>query len=323
MKKVLFVSHGFACFMSDILFHGLMKLGYDVYEYPQGMHYYGGDSIFGGKKNLGKDTFLNFCYFNFQKSSMTDKEIIEQDYDYIIITSWRPEQPWILENIYKRFKGKVPIAFVDGEDDLHIRQDEFYNDVYFKRERKLGTYENKNIKPITFGIIDRKEYEVPCNRKYLLSFIASGHNIDGLRCQMFRNLAQNWNKEKMFYLDVERAKDKMLLYKKYRQILLQSQIGISIAGEGYDTYRYWEIPYFKSLLMADIADIYMPDNNFTDMENAVFFKNINEFNEKLGYLQNHPNDIEKIAEAGHKFLLGNHTSLHRAVYVINALEEIK
>ena len=67
MKKILFVSHGFACFMSDILFHGFKKLGYDITEYPQGTHYYGGDSIFAGRKNLGKNDFLSFCYFNFHQ----------------------------------------------------------------------------------------------------------------------------------------------------------------------------------------------------------------------------------------------------------------
>ena len=322
MKKVLFVSHGFACFMSDIIFHGLMKLGYDVYEFPLGTHYYGGDSIFAGKKNFGKDDFCNFCYFNFKRPVLTDKEIINQDYDFIIITSWRPEQPWILEEIYKRFKGKTPIAFVDGEDDLTIRKEHFYNDVYFKREIRLNTHENENIKPITFGIIPEENpcYIFPKEKKYLLSFIASGHNIDGLRCQMFRML-KDFNNENIYYLDVERASGGFLPYKTYREILLDSKIGISIAGEGYDTYRYYEIPYFGAMLMADTPTIKF-ENNFTDMVNAVFFKNLMEFNEKLDYLKKNPDVIEKITEAGRKFLMENHTSLHRAKYVISETEKL-
>jgi len=262
MKKILFVSHGFACFMSDILFHGLKKSGYDVTEYPQGTHYYGGDSVFAGRKNLGKNDFLNFCYFDFSRKQLSDEEILNQDYDAVIITSWVPEKPWILENIYKRFKGKIPIAFVDGEDDKIIRKREFYNDIYFKRE----ACNNENVKPITFGIIDKYEFDlIDYNKKhYDLSFIASGHNINSLRCQMFRFLKQEKN-DKIFYMDVERDKRGMLSYAEYFNVLRNSKIGISIEGEGYDTYRYWEVPYFGAMLIADMPKIDI-SNNFIDME---------------------------------------------------------
>lgn len=324
MSKVLFVSHGFACFMSDILFHGLKKAGHEVYEYPQGTHYYGGDSIFGGNKNLGKDTFLNFCYFNFKKHDLTDDEILNQDYDYIIITSWRPEQPWILENIYKRFKGNTPIAWVDGEDDLHIRTQEFYSDIYFKREMPLQDYDmwaGRGIKPINFGIIVRDGEPMETRKNHLLSFIASGHDQRGLRCVMFRKFMHHNLKEKIFSLDVERSKGGFLSYAEYRKVISGSQISLSIRGEGYDTYRFWEIPYFGAMLMADEPTI-MIENNFTDMQNAVFFKSMDDFDSKFEYLANNLNVVEKIARAGYKFLIENHTSLHRAEYVLKKMGEI-
>jgi hypothetical protein len=322
MNKILFVSHGFACYMSDILFHGFKKLGCDIYEYPQGTHYYGGK----GWDNMGRDNFLNFCYFDFKKHELSDDEILEQNYDFVVITSWRPEQPWILENIYKRFKGKIPIIWVDGEDDLFIRQEEFFSNLYFKRELKLSNYEEmerKGIKPITFGIIDDRKSDLifPIQKKYLLSFIASGHNLQGMRCQMFRKLRDFNDNENIFYLDVERSKEGYLSYKTYNEILFDSQIGISIAGEGYDTYRYWEIPYFGAMLMADTPTIKINDN-FTDMDNAVFFKNLNEFEEKFNYLKDNPAVVREISRRGYEHLMKFHTSVNRAEYIINEVDKI-
>jgi hypothetical protein len=305
MKKILFVSHGFACFMSDILFHGFKSLGCDIYEYPQGTHYYGGDSVFGGIKNLGRNDFLSFCYFNFLKKDMTDEEILNQDYDCVVITSWRPDQTYILENIYKRFKGKVPIAFVDGEDDTILRNKDFYCDVYFKRELNPFLI-NEKIRSITFGIIDNgngRNYNMS-SRCWDTSFIASGHNENGLRCQMFRHLRSLENKN-IFYCDVERNKTGMMNYDIYRAILRASKTGISIRGEGYDTFRYYEIPYFGALLIADKPTIHI-ENNFTDMVNSIFFNDVKDWQEKFDYLKNKPELIAQMAEKGYKHLLKFH-----------------
>lgn len=318
IKKVLFVSHGFPSFMSDILFHGLKTSGYEVTEYPEGNHYYGGGSDF----NIGRNDFLSFCYFRFPRSGFTFDPTdlaLEEDYDAVILTSWRPEIPNILKKIYKKFQGKIPIAFVDGEDDTVIRKQQFYNDIYFKREFYGG---DKDILPITFGIIDKGNNDLCLQKKYLLSFIASGHNKEGLRCQMFRNLKRWEDNFPIYSLDVERSTDGMIPYVKYKDILKSSEIGISIAGVGQDTYRYWEVPYYGALLMSQRLDIKI-QNGFTDMENVVFFDDINDFNSKLEFLMNNPKIMKDIAQKGHEHLMKYHTSKNRASYVISELEKIK
>jgi hypothetical protein len=91
-----------------------------------------------------------------------------------------------------------------------------------------------------------------------------------------------------------------------------------VRGAGWDTYRYWEIPFFGSVLLSQRIPVAIPDNFVEDTE-AVFFDTIPEFAAKLIWLLDHPADAERIAKAGQQKCMARHLSTHRATTVLEAI----
>ena len=48
---------------------------------------------------------------------------------------------------------------------------------------------------------------------------------------------------------MQSAPESALPWADYMRLLSRSKIGVSVRGLGYDTYRYWEIPYAGALLL--------------------------------------------------------------------------
>lgn len=71
-------------------------------------------------------------------------------------------------------------------------------------------------------------------------------------------------------------------YDKYINIIANSKLSFAIQGVGFDTYRYWEIPFCCSTLVSQKPYIFI-ENNFEDGENAIFFKSFKELEQKLDY----------------------------------------
>ncbi len=101
--------------------------------------------------------------------------------------------------------------------------------------------------------------------------------------------------------------------------LSASRVAISVRGNGFDTYRYWEIPYAGSLLLAETPRTVIPDN-FVDGVEAVFAEpgELASVARRLA----RSDAIEDIAAAGHEKLLRKHLSRHRAETVLERLEPL-
>jgi hypothetical protein len=109
-----------------------------------------------------------------------------------------------------------------------------------------------------------------------------------------------------------------LPWEEYMRLLASSRICISVRGAGFDTYRYWEIPYAGSLLLAERPQTVIPDN-FVDGEEAVFAPV-----ELLGEVARRllERDTTAIAAAGREKLLRSHTSVARAQVVLDRLARL-
>ena len=102
------------------------------------------------------------------------------------------------------------------------------------------------------------------------------------------------------------------------RLLGSSRICLNVRGFGYDTFRYWEIPYAGSLLLSEPPRTVIP-NNFVDGVEAVFgpASKLDRIAKRL--LEG---DTETIAEAGRRKLLEFHTSTARAQVVLDHLEAL-
>jgi len=112
-----------------------------------------------------------------------------------------------------------------------------------------------------------------------------------------------------------------LPFNYYLQILSSSKASIAPVGNGYDTYRYWEIPLCGAALIAQNQFTIIP-NNFEHKKSALFFGSLKELKDILEYyfLEGNEEELLKIAENGRRHLLQYHTPQHRANYVIESIK---
>jgi hypothetical protein len=113
--------------------------------------------------------------------------------------------------------------------------------------------------------------------------------------------------------------DVRLPWSRYMEALSSSKVAISVRGNGFDTYRYWEIPYARTMLLAETPRTVIPDN-FVDGVEAVFADP-----GQLGAAARRvlaSDHVEEIAAAGHAKLMGKHLSRHRAETVLERLEPL-
>jgi len=81
---------------------------------------------------------------------------------------------------------------------------------------------------------------------------------------------------------------------KYIQILKKSWMSISCRGAGFDTHRFYEIPYVWTVLVSEYPKILIPNNY----------------------------ELRKIAKLGREHVLKYHTPDARAKYILAHLKHI-
>jgi hypothetical protein len=199
--------------------------------------------------------------------------------------------------------GKTRIAILDGEDEPWIRNAPSAR-VYFKRELIAGQPHPGNVRPLPFGAIPE---QVPSVEKRLPRALFMGAPRGRVREEANKVLSS------LGFLRPE-----LLPKAEYNRELASSLIGVSAAGAGWDTYRYWETAYFGAALLSQRLAIEIP-GNFEDGREAVFWNDIGDFRRKLEAMLADPGKTAAIGEAGRKACLERHLSIHRAKTILEAL----
>lgn len=71
-----------------------------------------------------------------------------------------------------------------------------------------------------------------------------------------------------------------LPWNEYVEIMRSSKLAVSLPGNGFDTIRYWEIPYYGTALVSQRLPLVI-ENDFVDMDSAIFFSDFIEFKQKV------------------------------------------
>jgi hypothetical protein len=251
-----------------------------------------------------------------------------------------------------------PIVFIDGEDDFYIRNLYRRKHIikYFKREILTKLPENwgwylvnsvkryflktmnnlsnpyyldfnriiyiayghlAKINPLNLTIPDygfRPNYN---DKVYDISFIANA--TSPLRVKIYYKLleiSKRYRLKSFLYLGKEFSFG--IPWIKYIEIISKSKLSVSIPGGGFDTYRYWEIPYHGTALVSWEPWIKIPDN-FINGESAIFFRKISEVEKIiLDYLKS--DRWEVLAKNGREHFLRSHTPEKRIHYIFSALK---
>ena len=106
----------------------------------------------------------------------------------------------------------------------------------------------------------------------------------------------------------------------YTQMLRNSLCSVSAPGAGFDCARFYEILGAHTLLIAYEPPIEMP-NPFIDGIHLLYFSSLSELREKVDFVLSSPiSKIIEIINAGKNHFVEFHTSLARARYLVETLE---
>jgi hypothetical protein len=233
------------------------------------------------------------------------------------------------------------VVFLDGEDDPYIRRVIRSVDRYFKREVlesgirlqlrmpprrvwharrhrepgsrltreiKVATARTRGIEPLPFGVVDVGG--VPSTRKdYDVAFAGGTQNPSRA---LVTDLVARLASEGYRVFNPVRG----VPWTEYLDALRRTRIGIAAQGLGFDTYRYWEVPYAGALLVAERPRIVIP-HNFVHDEEAVLVEAAEIEAAVREWLER--DDLTEVAKAGRAKVLSRHTSVHRAQTVLDSL----
>ncbi len=275
------------------------------------------------------------------------EEIDFDSFDAIILGSLNKDLLSYLPFVISRAPERV--VYLDGGDDPFIRL--ILKDVplYFKRER-ISAFNRTTISNYKFIwyfkklMVDSFHYGLhtfplppfsPLRLKTLslnltvIQHVFAANSPKDIDVSFILRSKSNPLRTKYGDILKRLAKEKSLNvqvvtsgldWKAYVDVILRSKISVALPGEGYDTYRYWEIPFNGGCMISPRLPIDI-DNDFEDGLSALFFKDENEFIEKiLRTLRD--GSYDAIGKVAKRHFERYHSSTRRAEKVIAAAEEL-
>jgi len=100
----------------------------------------------------------------------------------------------------------------------------------------------------------------------------------------------------------------------YVRELRRHWICIAPRGTGWDTYRYWEIPYFGSVLLGQKSQLKIEDD-FVHGESCLKFSTAGEAKSLIEEFLQKKDKLSYIANKGKELVMRKHLSTHRAMKV--------
>jgi hypothetical protein len=311
--RILFVTHPRPHYGLDVLYDGLCTLLGDdsVVDFPFKPFLHGASS----------EMYANYpCSFD-RKGTVSSMEEIEAalqagEFDLVLYGDTEGALPRDSAQRLARSAAGRPFFLVDPVDEFTNCRPameawlERPFQAYFKREMlACGDY-GPNTFPLPFAFADHR-VPVDTASERTEDLFWAGHRSFWLRRLYL---------EKLEHM-LDRPLDRHYTPDEYVRALLQSRIGLSFFGFGFDTVRYWEVPAHGAMLLSERLPISIP-HDFQDGKTAVFFEDLPELEEKLPYYLAHPEETEAIAVAGHAHFMEHHTGSARARQLLGWIQAL-
>lgn len=289
---------------------------------------YGPDSIFIGLKNSGycvEDRPRKPSFHSTQPPKISGKLVgleVTGYYGRNEVDSVDLVLADVRSNIKQIPKGP-PLAVLDGEDDDEVREP-FYQlaNVYFKREFTPKWKDRRKACPLPFGLVQKRSTPGRSifEREIDVSFTAKLHDSVPERRKVFDVLQKIKNRNPQmeivdgFYLFESFDQN----WERYKAILEDSKISISVRGAGWDTYRYWEIVHRGAVLCSQRLPIEIP-HNFEDEAIWYDMSNLSALEKILKEHLSDPEHLEKMRGAAWARLIQFHIAEERAGLVLERM----
>lgn len=114
-------------------------------------------------------------------------------------------------------------------------------------------------------------------------------------------------------------------YLNYNLVLAKSLMGVTMRGSGRDTTRYWEIPFYKTTMIADGTMGCIHPYPFEHGKTALFYRTVDEL---IQIVEEHlvedgaaAMELHRISLAGMEHLERYHSTAARAVFFLDVLRD--
>ena len=344
--KILFIASLEVDGLEDIIYSGLNKIpNVELYEFRNKPSYHNvSDTL---SANLNPIIKPKWIEQRISKRNVleTIDEIDFNSFDIVVIGSIRKDVVGYIPFILKKAFGRI--IFLDGEDDPFIRLLLLRTTIYFKREKfnslrsSIAAVNKWNVRS---ALSEAKySFQESLSAMILPQFPKMSNKIKPLNLSVLPHKVQERqdldidvsfvgrisSQIRVKYINVLKSiadRNSLNLYvntnglspDRYQEIMLRSKICVSLPGSGYDTFRYWEIPYYSRCLLSFKVPISIP-NNFEDEYSALYFTDKYSLEDKILYAIKKDN-YEDIRKMGKQDFERNHTDIQRARNVINNME---
>ncbi len=326
MKKILFILSSEPDYLQDLTYSGLVKvLGINqICDYPWNFHYHIPQRKY--PRNMG------FTKPGFLKKVTYKKDF--SDIGLVLIGSCKPETFQNYLKIIDKIPVHVPVIFIDGGDFKEIGGDmkrldgwHLYEqavairkfDMVFKREYWIDEILADNVFPLPFSFNPDFAVKKKESLLYDVTFWAvESHPIRTQALTLIENkfdCQENGTTRNQVF---SKYKRKGL---KYLQELSRAKISLNFQGVGWDTMRYWEVPYVGSLMITPAPKIYIPDN-FRNKQEVVFCKeDLSDLIELCEYYLKNEEERKEIAKNAQMYAQMYHTHSQRAIYLLQTIQK--
>lgn len=313
--KLLFVTHPYPNYVPDLLLHGLRKqLGPAVVDFPRK------DCLYDGVLGLGICPEDQRCSGWFPPDGgQVDRGDIwpkaAADHFDLVVCDLRA-LAFMREHL-KRWPRQTVV--IDGEDHPQSIPPGPY--VVCRRETDGSDYSIPLPMALPQEVFDWIARYDDAPKNYTIGFLGSTH--DGARKRLVEALARYYP-QSLFQATAVPTNDTPLPEGRlgrdeYYHRLQQCRVVLSLAGAGYDTFRFWENAACNAIHAAVRMPLFIPDD-FRDDRSILRFDVIDELRRGIdGLLADEEKTKEFICD-GRLQLINKHLTIHRAEYFLSRVQ---
>ena len=309
--NLLFVTHSYPNYVPDLLLHGLRKrFGPAVVDFPRK------NCLYDGVLGVGVCPEEECCphWFPSDEGQVDRSDIwskLSADYYSLVVCDLRA-LPFLSEHV-KHWPRRL--VLIDGEDHPQRIPPGPY--VICRRETDGTDFSiplPMALPQEVFDVISSHDHEP---KLFTFGFLGSAN--DCLRKQMVEALSRFYPQSLLKTTDIA-SEDaptpagRLGRIEYYRQ-LQRCRVVLSLAGTGFDTFRYWENAAFNAVHAVHRLPFFIPEN-FKDGHSILRFENIDELRRKIDVLLEDEGRSRELISQSRKHLLAKHLTIHRADYFL-------
>jgi hypothetical protein len=315
--KILFVTHPYPNYVPDLLLHGLRKLlGPAVVDFPRK------DCLYNGVLGLGICPEDQRCpgWFPADEGQVDRDEIhikIERNFFDWVVCDLRALA--YLKELTRQWPRRL--AVIDGEDHPQkITPGPF---VVCRRETDGSDYSIPLPMALPQEVFEWIAYYDNQPKNFTIGFLGSTH--DGSRKSLVEALSRHYP-QSMFQATAIPSGDRPVPQGRmgrdeYYRRLQQCRFVLTLAGAGYDTFRFWENAACNAIHIAARMPLFIPDD-FKDGQSILRFDAIDGLRRSIDPFLADEERSQELIRNGRYLLYTKHLTTHRAEYFLNRIRNI-